>query len=175
MLEKIWYSRCSPWAWLLWPLSCAYRLVVWIKTTLYRVQILKSYYFNVPVIVVGNITVGGTGKTPFCIALCELLKKHGYKPGFVSRGYGGRATHWPQSVTPDSDPALVGDEPVLLARRTLCPMVVAPDRVAAVKQLLAEHDCNVVISDDGLQHYRMGRAIELVLLDQTRGVGNGWC
>lgn len=174
LLEAIWYGR-SVLRFALWPLSLCYCAVAVIKRKLYRLSILKSAHFSVPVVVVGNITVGGTGKTPFCIALCHYLKTQGYRPGLVSRGYGGRAATWPQVVNQNSDPKCVGDEPVLLARRTQCPMVVAPDRVAALQQLLTDYDCNIVISDDGLQHYRMGRDVELLLLDATRAIGNGLC
>ena len=174
MFEKIWYGN-SRLKWLLWPFSLIYKIIVITRAKLYQRGILKSVSFHVPIIIVGNITVGGTGKTPFCIALCELLKQHGFKPGLVSRGYGGKATTWPQVVTPSSDPALVGDEPVLLVTRTQCPMVVAPDRVAAVTKLLTDFDCNVVVSDDGLQHYRLARDIEIVLQDSKRGLGNGLC
>ena len=174
MLERLWYKQ-SWCCWLLWPLSLLYRGVVAIKAFGYRHAFFKTVNFPVPIIVVGNITVGGTGKTPFCIALCEYLKSQGYKPGLVSRGYGGQANTWPQSVTATSDPRWVGDEPLLLVRRTGCPMVVAPDRVAAVTMLLQQHECDVVISDDGLQHYRMGRNLEIIILDKVRGLGNGLC
>ena len=174
VLEQLWY-RQSWRCWLLWPLSLIYQGIVALKAICYRLAIFKTVQFPVPIIVVGNITVGGTGKSPFCIALCEHLKSQGYKLGLVSRGYGGQAKTWPQRVTADSDPLMVGDEPVLLVRRTQCPMVVAPDRVTAVELLLAEHDCDVVISDDGLQHFRLGRAAEVVLVDKARGFGNGLC
>jgi tetraacyldisaccharide 4'-kinase len=174
LLEKIWYGR-SMLKTVLRPVSLVYQAAAITKRYLYCSHFLKSTRFDVPVIIVGNITVGGTGKTPFCIALCEHLKILGYKPGLVSRGYGGRAKSWPQTVTVDSDPSLVGDEPVLLVQRTQCPMVVASDRVAAVQQLLEQYDCDVVISDDGLQHYRLARDVELILLDNTRLVGNGLC
>ena len=174
MIERIWYGN-SQVKWLLWPFSLIYKLIMMTRSFLYQSKWLKSVSFDVPVIVVGNITVGGTGKTPFCIALCELLKKQGLKPGLVSRGYGGKATCWPQAVTATSDPALVGDEPVLLVRHTQCPMVVAPDRVAAVQTLLTDYDCDVVVSDDGLQHYRLARDIEIVLWDKKRRFGNGLC
>ena len=174
MLDQLWYGK-SRLRWLLWPFSLIYRLVVAIKAAAYHRGIAKIISFDVPVIVVGNITVGGTGKTPLCIALCDLLKQQGFRPGLVSRGYGGKASTWPQVVTPDSDPILVGDEPVLLVRRSGCPMVVGPDRVAAVQRLLADYKCDVVISDDGLQHYRMGRQVEIIVLDKARGLGNGLC
>jgi tetraacyldisaccharide 4'-kinase len=131
--------------------------------------------FDVPVIVVGNVTVGGTGKTPLVIWLAERLRERGYRPGIVCRGYGGRAAVWPQRTTADSDALLVGDESVVLARRARCPVVAAPDRVAAVRFLLANDGVDVVLSDDGLQHYRLGRAVEIAVVDGTRGLGNGLC
>ncbi len=173
-LERSWYEK-RWWRWLLWPLSLVYQCILCTRRYLYQCHFIKTITFKVPVVVVGNMTVGGTGKTPFCIALCDYLKKQGYRPGLVSRGYGGRAKQWPQVATTDSDPEEVGDEPVLLVQRTQCPMVVAPDRVAAIKRLLCEQPCDVVVSDDGLQHYRMGRVFEFVIVDGTRGFGNGLC
>ncbi len=128
-----------------------------------------------PVIVVGNISVGGTGKTPLVIWLATVLEDNGYRPGVISRGYGGRASVWPQLVTSDSDPALVGDEPILIARRTRCPIAVAPRRNAAARALLEAHGCDVLISDDGLQHYGLLRDIEIAVIAGERGLGNGWC
>ncbi len=174
VFDTIWYGR-SPLRFALWPFSLIYKSCVAFKAWLYRHRLRKSIKFKVPVIVVGNITVGGTGKTPFCIALCNYLKEQGYRPGLVSRGYKGHAAQWPQTVTAVSDPGLVGDEPVLLAQRTQCPMVVAPDRVAAVSQLLRDYPCDVVISDDGLQHHRLARDIEIIIVNSSRGVGNGLC
>lgn len=174
MLRWVW-SGHNPLSWLLWPLSQLYKIGTYIKSFIYQHNFLNIEYVDVPVIVVGNITVGGTGKTPFCIALCAYLKQQGYRPGLVSRGYGGLSKRWPQVVTPESNPRLVGDEPVLLTERTGCPMVVDPDRVAAVKLLIKKYACDVVISDDGLQHYHMGRDIEIVIIDKARGLGNGLC
>jgi tetraacyldisaccharide 4'-kinase len=126
----------------------------------------------VPVIVVGNITVGGTGKTPLVLWLAGLLRRHGMKPGIVSRGYGGRIRE-PRKVCGDADPADFGDEPVLIARRSGCPVWVGADRAAAAAALLAAApDCDVVISDDGLQHYALQRDVELALIDGARGLGN---
>lgn len=174
LLNRIWYQK--HWArWLLWPSSLVYRLIIAVRSALYRLGIFKTIHFKIPIIVVGNITVGGTGKTPLCIALCEQLKTQGHKPGIVSRGYGGKSASWPQMVTPDSDPNLVGDEPVLLAYRTQCPVVVDPDRVAAVQALITNFNCDVIVSDDGLQHTRMGRNIEIAVLDSERALGNGMC
>jgi tetraacyldisaccharide 4'-kinase len=129
----------------------------------------------VPVIVVGNVSVGGTGKTPFVIWLAEELKQRGRRVGIVTRGYRGKGTEWPRTVAPDSDPEEVGDEPVLLARRTGCPVVAGPDRVACVEALLKKARVDVVLSDDGLQHYRLGRSFEIAVVDGARGMGNGLC
>lgn len=126
-------------------------------------------------IVIGNITVGGSGKTPLVLWLAQLLRQRGYRPGLISRGYGGAAATWPQSVGTDSDPRMVGDEALMLARCSGCPMVVGPDRVAAARQLLAEHDVNVILSDDGMQHYRLARDIEIAVLDGERRLANGLC
>lgn len=128
-----------------------------------------------PVIVVGNITVGGTGKTPVVIYLIALLRAQGYKPGVVSRGYGGKAKQYPMRVTADSLGAEAGDEPLLIASRCGCPVVVDPNRTQAIESLLSTTDCDVVISDDGLQHFAMARDIEIVVVDGQRGLGNQLC
>ncbi len=171
-IDSHWY-RGSWWLWLLLPLSGLFWLLSGVRRALYRAGVLRTYRFAVPLIVVGNITVGGSGKTPLVTYLVELLRQRGYRPGVVSRGYGGEASVWPQSVNRDSEARLVGDEALLLARRCGCPMVVGPDRVAAVKQLLRDHEVDVVISDDGMQHYRMGRDIEIAVIDGKRRLGNG--
>lgn len=173
-IDTHWY-RGSAWLWLLLPISLLFCLLVSIRRGLYRWGVLQSVRFSVPLIVVGNITVGGSGKTPLVTYLVERLRQHGYRPGVVSRGYGGQAESWPQTVTADSDTSLVGDEALLLARRCRCPMVVGPDRAATVEQLIRDHNVNVVISDDGLQHYRMGRDIEIAVLDGERRLGNSLC
>jgi tetraacyldisaccharide 4'-kinase len=172
-LQRYWYS-INLIAILLWPLSLLFCVMVMARRLAYRWGILKSRRVAVPVIIVGNISVGGNGKTPLAIRLVEILREAGYRPGVVSRGYGGTAREWPQRVKPDSNPREVGDEPVLLARRCQCPVVVDPDRVAAVQTLLADHDCNVVIADDGLQHYRLARDIEIAVIDSTC-LGNSAC
>ena len=142
-LDWIWY-RPNPVKWLLWPLGTLFRIVAELKRLAYRFGILSIARLPVPVIVVGNITVGGTGKTPFVIWLASELRTRGYRVGIVSRGCGGMAQSWPQSVAAASDPTLVGDEPVLLARATGCAVTVGPDRVAAAQALLAADrlDCN---------------------------------
>jgi tetraacyldisaccharide 4'-kinase len=139
---------------------------------LYQVGILKSYHFPVPIVVVGNIAVGGTGKTPLVIAIAHFLISQGYRPGIVSRGYGGKRGGRIVSVTPRSRPEEVGDEAILIAQHTQCPVMVGANRSAAVAALLAQSNSNVVISDDGLQHYRLARAIEIVVVDGVRRFGN---
>lgn len=174
-INKHWYRRSlTLLTMVLVPLSWLYFLIIRIRRALYRFGWLQNTKFNVPVIVVGNITVGGTGKTPFIVWLAQLLKDQGYRPGIVSRGYGGQNNKLPCQVTASSDPVMVGDEPVLLAQRTHCPVVVCADRVAAVRTLLNNSSCNIVLSDDGLQHYRLARDLEIVLLDSERGLGNGF-
>lgn len=158
----------------LWPLSLLFRLVAELRRLLYRRGWLHSRTFRVPLIVVGNITVGGSGKTPLVTWLSAHLRGRGLRPGIVSRGYGGKADRWPQQVLPGSDPTLVGDEAVLLAQRTGCPVWVGPDRPAAVDALLRHTDCDLVISDDGMQHYAMGRDLEIAVIDGERRFGNGW-
>jgi tetraacyldisaccharide 4'-kinase len=129
----------------------------------------------VPVIVVGNITVGGTGKTPLIIWLAELLKNAAYKPGIISRGYGGKSDALAQLVNENSDVNCVSDEALLIARQTRLPVVVSPSRVDAAKKLLSKFDCNIVLSDDGLQHYKLNRDIEIAVIDGERRFGNGYC
>lgn len=172
-LDQYWYSQ-NPVAWLLLPLSWLFRAVAFVRRILYRAGIFASTRLPVPVIVVGNISVGGTGKTPLLIALCELLKSEGYHPGIVSRGYG---VHLSGEVllTADSTASEVGDEPLLIARRTNCPVVVGRDRPAAAKLLLDKQDCNIILSDDGLQHYALQRDIEIAVVDAARLHGNGFC
>ena len=156
------------------PLALVFGAVVSVRRLLYRLGAFRAKRFPVPVVVVGNISVGGTGKTPLVIWLAAHLKDRGWRPGVVSRGYGGQARRWPQQVRPDSDSTTVGDEAVLLAQRTGCPVCVGPDRPAAVAALLEHTDCDLVISDDGLQHYALDRDLEIAVVDGTRRFGNGW-
>lgn len=173
-ITQLWYSD-SPLRYVLIPLSKIYSAAVATRRFMYRHKLKKSVAFNVPVIVVGNLTVGGTGKTPLTIWLAQFLKLHGFKPGIVSRGYGGKAWVYPQIVTEESDPTIVGDEPLLIARHTHCPVVVDPNRPAAVRALLDKNQCNVIICDDGLQHYVLRRDIEICVVDGERRFGNGYC
>ena len=158
---------------MLFPLAVLFRLVVAARRALYRHGVLAAARLPVPVIVVGNISVGGTGKTPLTLWLIEYLRAQGYRPGVVSRGYGGTVA-MPQAVGIDSVPGQVGDEPVLIARRAGCPVWVGRDRVAAARALLQAHpEVDLLLSDDGLQHYRLARDLEIAVVDGRRGLGNG--
>ncbi len=173
-VNPLWYSK-SRILWLLLPVSLLFWGATTIRRALYRTGILKVSHFPVPVIIVGNITVGGTGKTPLVIWLVQYLKKQGYSPGIVSRGYGGTKSRESRAVTVHSDPAAVGDEPWLLAHRCQCPVVVNRNRPLAVEYLLGNYKCDIVISDDGLQHYALARDIEIVVVDGERRFGNAFC
>ncbi len=173
-LQTHWYRK-SVVSFALLPLSWLYLLLSALRRNLYRSGVLRRTRLSVPVVVVGNITVGGTGKTPLVVWLSKLLRQQGYRPGIVARGYRGRSTQWPVFVTAQSDPDQVGDESVLLARSSACPVMAAPDRVLAARKLVEEHDCNVIVSDDGLQHYAMARDIEIAVIDGARRFGNGYC
>jgi len=172
-LQRRWYGL-SIWHVLLIPLSWIFGLLSYARRAAYKLGFFKSYKLPVPVVVVGNINIGGTGKTPLVLWLSEQLIHAGYSPAIISRGYGsGHSKISP--VYADSNPGLVGDEPVLLAKSASCPVWVGRDRIAVAQKLLQVHpECNVIISDDGLQHYRLKRDIELVLVDASRGFGNGY-
>lgn len=168
----LWQSR-SAFAMALLPLAALFWCVVGVRRTLFRWGWLRSVRLPVPVIVVGNIAVGGSGKTPVVQWLVEALRTAGYQPGIVSRGYGGTSTNV-RLVSADSDPVACGDEPVLLARSCVCPVAVGVDRPAAAEALLqAFPQCDVLISDDGLQHYRLHRDVEVVVVDPVT-LGNRW-
>lgn len=173
-LDSLWYGH-SALAAVLAPLGWLYCAGMWLRAAAYRNGILASGRVGVPVIVVGNISVGGTGKTPLVVWIAQYLRSQGLRPGIVSRGYRGRAGKWPQQVRADSDPIAVGDEPVLLARATGCPVAADPDRLRGARTLAAHVECDVIISDDGLQHLRMGRDVEIAVVDGTRRHGNGRC
>lgn len=173
-LEDAWYKEMYLSA-LIMPLSLLYLDVIRVRRWLYSVGMIKSTRLPVPVIIVGNLTVGGTGKTPLVVWLVELLRQQGYRPGVISRGYAGKVEQAPLIVSADSDPGKVGDEALLLARRCQCPVVVNPNRPAAAQHLLANFDCNILISDDGLQHYALQRDIEIAVIDGQRRFGNGYC
>jgi len=158
---------------LLWPLSLLFRCLAALRRAAYGGGLLKSARLSVPVIIVGNIFVGGTGKTPMTIWLVDVLRRAGFHPGVISRGYGARGSA-PRHVAASSDPREVGDEPLLIRMNASCPVTVGRERVAAALALLsANPEVDILISDDGLQHYALQRDIEIVLFD-GRGAGNGW-
>lgn len=160
---------------LLWPLEALYRAVSARKRQRFISGETASYRAPVPVIVVGNITVGGTGKTPMILWLIEHLRSQGLKVGVVSRGYGAKPQTLPWSVSASDSADQAGDEPLLIVRRTGVPLVIDPDRSRAVQHLLSQSPVDLILTDDGLQHYRLHRDLELVLIDAARGLGNGRC
>ena len=171
-LERAWLTRGAL-ACALWPLALLFGAVTALRRGLYRIGLLPTERLPVPVIVVGNLIAGGAGKTPTAIALVALLRRRGYTPGIVSRGYGGSATG-PAEVTRTSRAAECGDEPLLMHLRTTAPLVIGRDRVAAARLLLSTHrKVDVIVSDDGLQHLRLARDVQILVFDE-RGAGNGW-
>lgn len=173
-LQEQWYGSQAPNI-LLMALEFLFRRGVKLRRAAYRHGLRKSERLPVPVIVVGNISVGGTGKTPLVIWLADFLLRAGYRPGIISRGYGGRKPGEPIMANPESDPREVGDEPLLIARRTGRPVCVFPLRAAAGRTLLKRTDCDIVICDDGLQHYALARDVEIAVIDGARRFGNGRC
>ncbi|MGI1678108.1 MAG: tetraacyldisaccharide 4'-kinase [Cellvibrionaceae bacterium] len=171
-LIDAWYQK-RWWLWLLSPLSLLFYLLTTARRLFLLSPLVKKNQFSVPIIVVGNISVGGTGKTPLIIALCEHLKKQGYRPGVISRGYGSAAPCYPFVVDQESSVEESGDEPLMIAIATQCPVVIDRNRCAAAKKIIETCDVNIVLSDDGLQHYRLARDIEIVVVDGARGFGNG--
>ncbi|HZM37109.1 MAG TPA: tetraacyldisaccharide 4'-kinase [Burkholderiales bacterium] len=166
-----WYGRSAV-AWLLWPASIVFGLAVFVRRLLYRLGALRSFHPGVPVIVVGNLVAGGSGKTPLVLWIAEFLRANGWSPAIVSRGYGARIGA-PRAATIASEASEVGDEPILLARRSGCPVWVGPDRVRTIAALREQHPkVDIVILDDGLQHYRLRRDLEIAVVD-WRGFGNG--
>jgi tetraacyldisaccharide 4'-kinase len=171
-LQRAWLRRGAL-ARLLWPLSLIFATLAALRRGAYRMRLIKSERIAVPVVVVGNVVAGGSGKTPVVIALVQHLRSHGLSPGVVSRGY-GRTTSDCREVRSDSHASEVGDEPLLVAQTCGVPVFVGADRVQAARALLAAHPCaQVIVSDDGLQHYRLERDIEICVFDE-RGTGNGW-
>lgn len=169
--DYIWYKK-NGWGLLLLPLAGLFYLV----STQRRRRLINKPKptLGAPVVIVGNISVGGTGKTPLLVALIELLQAQGLKPGVISRGYGGKA-NYPYALNATSRAEQSGDEPLLIYRRCQCPVVVSPNRLEAAQFLIAHNDVDVILSDDGLQHYALPRDIEIVVIDGKRGLGNGFC
>jgi tetraacyldisaccharide 4'-kinase len=173
-LQRLWYGG-SPFGRLLLPLSWLYCALILLRRKVYMAGLLPARALDCKVVVVGNLVAGGSGKTPLVIALAKLLKQRGMRVGILCRGYRGRSEQWPLRVREDSDPDQVGDEAVLLALKTGVPVMAGPDRVAAGRRLLEDEPCDVLLCDDGLQHYRLRRDMEIVVVDAARGYGNGAC
>ncbi len=172
--QAVWYEG-HPLGYWLRPLEASYCGAVWLRRRLFGRGWLAKERLPVPVIVVGNVVVGGSGKTPLVLWIAHLLAAKGWRPGIISRGYGGRGGPGPREVTETSDPREVGDEPLLLARRSGIPVAVAGQRAAAGRLLLERYGCHCLISDDGLQHYGLVRDVEIAVTDRQRGLGNGRC
>lgn len=172
--NRLWYGGGRLY-YLLWPFGFVYQVLAAFRRHAYREGWIPSVDVGVPVIVVGNLTTGGTGKTPLVIWLARALRERGFRVGIVCRGYRGQAESWPRAVDADSDAAVVGDEARLLVSAAACPVAAGPDRVAAARLLLRGHSLDVILADDGLQHYRLRRAFEIAVVDGTRGLGNGLC
>lgn len=168
-----WYSH-SKLAWLLLPFSFLFWLVSQIRRALFLLGLKSSYRADKPVLIVGNLSVGGNGKTPVVVWLVEELKKRGWRAGVISRGYGSQSKVYPLLVTENTDPIEGGDEPVLIAKRTGVPVVISPNRQQAIELLLKQAECDIIISDDGLQHYQLQRDFEIVVMDAERALGNGF-
>jgi tetraacyldisaccharide 4'-kinase len=173
-IERLWYGR-DPLAVLLAPLGWAFCAGARLRRWHYTRGLGRPVRLPVAVVVVGNLTAGGTGKTPLVVWIARFLGAQGWRPAVIARGYGGRSREWPQRVHPSSDPAEVGDEPVVLARRCGCPVVAGPDRAAAARLAIAGRGCDVVVSDDGLQALRLARDVEIAVVDGDRRFGNGRC
>jgi len=173
MIARIWSGESPLWL-LLLPLSWLYGLVSGAIRFAYRIGLKKAWRAPVPVVVVGNLTAGGNGKTPVVIWLVEQLQQRGVRVGVVSRGYGGKADRYPLLLTPETSTEQAGDEPVLIYQRTGAPVAVSPNRCEAVNALLSQHPLQLIVTDDGLQHYRLARDKEIVVVDGVRRFGNGW-
>lgn len=167
-----WYRPLTWWCWLLYPFSLLLLGISALRRLLYATAVLRSTKNALPVIVVGNISVGGNGKTPFVIWLCELLIKQGYKPGIISRGYGGKSSHYPLLLEDGVTGKEAGDEPVMIFKRLRIPVVVDPVRSAAAAYLSEHCAVDIIITDDGLQHYALQRDLEIVVVDGQRRFGN---
>ena len=171
---RFWYAP-DPMGALLAPAGWLVALFTIARRAAYRYGMRRSWQIGCPVVVVGNLSVGGTGKTPLVISIAKLLAARGVRVGVISRGYRGTGSRWPRKVLPDSDPGRVGDEAVLLARRAGVPVAAGPNRIAAGRILYRRSKCEVILSDDGLQHLRLARDVEIVVIDGVRRHGNGRC
>ncbi|MCW9716649.1 tetraacyldisaccharide 4'-kinase [Avibacterium sp. 21-594] len=174
---NLWYQSnllAKALKWLLSPFALLFLLITRLRAWLYQRGILASYKAPVPVVIVGNLSVGGNGKTPVVIWLVQQLQQRGIQVGVISRGYGSKAKSYPRLVASHDDPVETGDEPLLIAKRTNAPVCISPNRQQAIEHLLAHFPCQVIISDDGLQYYKLQRDKEIVVLDAQRQFGNGF-
>ncbi|MGO3645373.1 MAG: tetraacyldisaccharide 4'-kinase, partial [Pseudoalteromonas sp.] len=173
-IEQSWYKKPRLITFLLLPLSGLFWLIATLRKFLYSCDVLRRFKSDVPIIVVGNISVGGNGKTPFVIWLGNYLASQGLNVGVISRGYGGKSDSYPLVVKSTSCTTQTGDEPVLIKQRLGCPVVVGPNREDNIKLLSEQYSLHVIISDDGMQHYKMPRVIECCIVDSVRRFGNGF-
>jgi tetraacyldisaccharide 4'-kinase len=171
-IEKSWYQD-KWWNFWLLPLSAVFFVISHLRRVGLRSLQTTKQSAGIPLVVIGNINVGGTGKTPLVCFLVDALTKKGVKVGIISRGYGSAAPYYPYALEKNEDAIVVGDEPKLLRDRLGCPVVIGADRNAAIK-LVSQQDIDLILSDDGLQHYKMHRDYEIIVLDQIRKLGNGW-
>lgn len=172
-IENSWYRPKSFITYLLLPLSAIFWCAAIVRRILFSLGFIKRFNAHVPILVIGNISIGGNGKTPFALWLVNYLQNIGLKVAVISRGYGSNAPHYPYEVTTSSSVLEAGDEPFLLHSRLQCPVVIGPDRQASCEYIKREYNVDLIISDDGLQHYKMNRAVEFCIVDSTRGFGNG--
>lgn len=171
-LQEAWFSE-QKWIYLLAPLTCLFAVLSAFRRALFRLNIKSSYQSTLAVIVVGNIGIGGNGKTPLVLALVKRLKEQGYRPAVLSRGYGGMQRDFPYLLLANDAASLVGDEPALINNRVVCPVIIDPIRARGAKFIENNTQANIIICDDGLQHYALERDIELCVVDK-RGLGNGF-
>lgn len=174
LAEEVWYGEHTL-KYVLIPFSYLFQLIVLIRRIAYSAGVLPTRRVSVPVIIIGNLTAGGTGKTPLTIWLAKHLKDKGHTPGIISRGYGGSSSKTPQQVRTDSNPEQVGDEPIIISKNTGLPVAVCQNRYLAAEALIKHHSVDVIISDDGLQHFGLARDLEIVVIDGARRFGNGYC
>jgi tetraacyldisaccharide 4'-kinase len=175
LIEKVWFQQHSA-KWLLlpllFPLSLVFAIVSYARYLFFKIGVFKRFKMSVPVVIVGNIGIGGNGKTPVTLFLVEQLLAKGHKVGVISRGYGSKAPYYPYQLTEQSTAIEAGDEPLLIYQRTNVDVIIGGDRIASCRQLIAQ-GCEIIIADDGLQHYRLHRDYEFVVIDAKRGFGNG--
>lgn len=171
------WNKNGLWAWICLPLSLLVCSYAGLKRKAYLWGLIKATRASAPVIVIGNLSVGGAGKTPLVAHIAQLLINQGYRPGIISRGYKGSASQWPQKVSASSNPLEVGDEPVMLAAQTGCPVMAGPNRPDSAQRLIDQRGCDVLLSDDGFQHLKLARDIDILVFDSAYGdgLGNHWC